>query len=592
MEEKNRRESLEIGEEVASEYFIYTSKTKDADMPKGAMLTHLQVDSSVKGIPQGVFFGCDSLKYVRLPETLSRIGRVAFARCSKLKCVQFVSDGQLGTLSKDPDLKNGTIIFPESAVLQIDHRAFQHCYSLRKVIVCSNSTKLGEAAFYECCGLISVQLPEGLQVIEPWLFRGCRSLTTFKTPSSVTKIGDYAFCGCRSLTSFDLPHGLVEIGTSSFQQCVSIEFLQIPPTVSSIGNSAFNCCSGLKHIDLPPSLEKIESETFYGCYRLEYIELHAAVSFIGDYAFGLCRSLSHIRIPPNVERIVSTAFTNCTSLISVELPEGFLFDIDISQSLSLMNVAGPIDQSLFSGDDFHRDSMLGCIVDDYDDLVRRLNHRFDISPLNKLCYYQSYHSSEDTMLQLSSLMEGDPLAATTQVDEFGMTPLHILSLSQTPNLDMLLAVMNEGRADHIIHGTDLFGSTPMDYLCLNRMPNSTEVIRRVLQTRFDYCLGVEVSGQSDTIWQAVEEALAVNWSSRRREIGRVYFDLANYERNEILSLLELCLWKIKIDEISCKKEQIGDRESCRINCGASVVLPHVLPFLDKLQEEDYFAHSP
>eukprot|EP00980_Cylindrotheca_fusiformis_P024692 scaffold12279_cov61-Cylindrotheca_fusiformis.AAC.1 len=111
------------------------------------------------------------------------------------------------------------------------------------------------------------------------------------------------------------------------------------------------------------------------------------------------------------------------------------------------------------------------------------------------------------MAQLRSLMENDPVAATNQMDEFGMTPLHVISLSQTPNLDILLAVMKGGRPDHIIQSRDSFGSTPMDYLCLNRTPNSTHVIRRVLQTRFDYLLGSEGSLKSDAIRQAIDEAL-------------------------------------------------------------------------------------
>eukprot|EP00980_Cylindrotheca_fusiformis_P024705 scaffold12321_cov84-Cylindrotheca_fusiformis.AAC.1 len=86
-----------------------------------------------------------------------------------------------------------------------------------------------------------------------------------------------------------------------------------------------------------------------------------------------------------------------------------------------------------------QNSKLGSIVDSDEDLNRKLKHRFDNSPMNKLCYYQSYHSLEDSMLQLRSLMVDDPLATTKQVDEFGMTPLHVLSLSHTPNLDMMLA---------------------------------------------------------------------------------------------------------------------------------------------------------
>eukprot|EP00980_Cylindrotheca_fusiformis_P009590 scaffold2123_cov96-Cylindrotheca_fusiformis.AAC.3 len=80
------------------------------------------------------------------------------------------------------------------------------------------------------------------------------------------------------------------------------------------------------------------------------------------------------------------------------------------------------------------------------------------------------------MVQLRNLMDESPLAATTtQVDKFGRTPRHFLSLSQTPNLDMLLASYDERRqpGDHIFLCIDSFGFTPMDYFsCSNRISNS------------------------------------------------------------------------------------------------------------------------
>eukprot|EP00980_Cylindrotheca_fusiformis_P020520 scaffold7572_cov118-Cylindrotheca_fusiformis.AAC.9 len=47
--------------------------------------------------------------------------------------------------------------------------------------------------------------------------------------------------------------------------------------------------------------------------------------------------------------------------------------------------------------------------------------------------------------------------------------------------------------------------------------------------------------------------------------------------------MELFLWKLKIDKFGFKKEQIADRQNCRIKCGASIVIPHVLSFRNKLQ---------
>eukprot|EP00980_Cylindrotheca_fusiformis_P006825 scaffold1428_cov98-Cylindrotheca_fusiformis.AAC.3 len=169
-----------------------------------------------------------------------------------------------------------------------------------------------------------------------------------------------------------------------------------------------------------------------------------------------------------------------------------------------------------------------------------------------------------------------------------MTPLHVLSLSQTPNLDMLLAVMDAGKSGHMARAMDSFGCTPMDYLFLNRMPNSNEVIRRLFQTRFDQVPGVLDQFRKSDVFPAIDEALAGDWASRKSKIGEV---VRKFERKEILSLLELCLWEVKIGEATSKKVKIGeatstkeqilaDRQRCRVMSGAAVVIPHVLPFLD------------
>eukprot|EP00980_Cylindrotheca_fusiformis_P015371 scaffold4314_cov116-Cylindrotheca_fusiformis.AAC.1 len=63
MEERKdskKRKSSEI-EKVDPEFFVYTSETKDTDIPKET-LTHLRVVSSVQKIPERSFEGCYQLK--------------------------------------------------------------------------------------------------------------------------------------------------------------------------------------------------------------------------------------------------------------------------------------------------------------------------------------------------------------------------------------------------------------------------------------------------------------------------------------------------------------------------------------------------
>eukprot|EP00980_Cylindrotheca_fusiformis_P008545 scaffold1813_cov109-Cylindrotheca_fusiformis.AAC.3 len=450
--------------------------------------------------------------------------------------------------------------------------------TVRRVKIAENLSKIPDEAFKEHQELEEVILSSSLKSIR---YQGLEK-EEVGIPSSVKVIEDAAFAGCQLLGTLDLNEGL-----------------------ERIGHHAFSCCESLTEVDVPSTVNVVDNYAFQDCRLVARLGLNEGLERIGEYAFIGCDSLSHVRMPQSVNGIETTAFSSYSywsrsCLISIEFPEECSFLIDLSGCQSLVSLAGPMPTFSWRVDRelFFAGSKLGSLVDNKADLIHRLKHRFDNSPLNKLCYYQSYQSLDGGMTQLRSRMEdGNPLAATSQTDEFGMTPLHVLSLSQTPNLDMLLAVIDAGKPGHMVRIMDSFGCTPMDYLSLNRMPASTEVIRRVLQTHFGQVMGLDQFWKSDML-QAIDEALAVEWSSRKSEVGRV---VRKYERKEIISLLELCLWKVKIDgavskkvkidgavskkvrigEATSEKEQIlTDRQRCRVTSGADIVISHVLPFLD------------
>ena len=63
------------------------------------------------------------------------------------------------------------------------------------------------------------------------------------------------------------------------------------------------------------------------------------------------------------------------------------------------------------------------------DLVEALKHRFDGLPIHELCYYHSNKSTNETVQRFKHEAVIDE-----KVDEFGMTPFHLLALSQTPSI--------------------------------------------------------------------------------------------------------------------------------------------------------------
>jgi hypothetical protein len=614
--ESNNEESYNV--------FIYNEDTKN-EIPSD--VTHVKVDPSVQKIPAYAFQDCLWLVEVEFSEGLEVIGRNAFYECRNLKHTNKLPSTlrEIGDFAFNCCSNLDSIEFPEGLQV-VGEAAFASCSRVERIKIASAHVVIKRGAFGCCISLTSVELPEGLQVIREYCFLECKSLTTVKVESSVIQIEADAFRGCTSLASLDLPEGLQSIGDRSFQGCESLESLHIPSTVCKIGTGVFSECTGLKHMHIPSNVARIGARAFQGCTQLAWVHLLGNLHTIEEFTFRDCAFLTHLKIPSSVTRIERSAFSDCTRLISLELPEGLdMIDLDLVHYEdyyarpnicgwpSLVNLVLPTEQHVQQlGDDVHEvmeGLKLGTVVNNFDDLVIKLQHRFDSLPVHRLCYYQSYYPLMETIQNLRKSIDTDP-SAVRKVDYFGMTPFHILALSQTPNLSLFQALLKVYKVD-IICTRDKFGSTPMDYLCLNHTPDASGVFKSLIVQRIQW-LGL---GQ----WKvdmlvALNEILAVDWSSRRREIGILYFYLATYERLEAISLLELALWKVNIDERkavqsnehldyegSLKKlilvesdlgqEEGADRQSCRIKSGAEVVILNVLPFLDKVCLDDYYSED-
>ena len=100
---------------------------------------------------------------------------------------------------------------------------------------------IGAYGFGYCLDLASVNLPEGLETIEPYAFYSS-ALTTVEIPSSVKEIPEGVFFVCDYLTSVKLNEGLTTIGDYAFQNTIFTE-IELPSTLTSIGEEAFTSCT-------------------------------------------------------------------------------------------------------------------------------------------------------------------------------------------------------------------------------------------------------------------------------------------------------------------------------------------------------------
>lgn len=155
-------------------------------------------------------------------------------------------------------------------------------------------TSIGRSAFQGYESLLSVEIPEGITLINGHAFACCTSLQTVRIPQSVTSIRGNAFSGCKHLTSIIIPSNVTWIGEMVFSNCSALTSVVIPEGVTTIDKSLFLECSSLIFVSIPSTVRSVDASAFEGCVSL--LEIHLLTSeppmvdtdwlFLDDFTFG------------------------------------------------------------------------------------------------------------------------------------------------------------------------------------------------------------------------------------------------------------------------------------------------------------------
>ena len=304
----------------------------------------------VKSIGRGVFYGCDSLTHIFIPEGVTIVGNPIGKEYPLIKSLIIRSDmdaedAEFDFLAADSlrvievpanmlNVNRGGLGFTRPAFDSVtvtagtlDYKGFEFlnlCRSTLRYINLSKAenTELPDEALAECLRADSIVLPANLERIGCSALRGCMALKSIDIPASVTEIDDNAFENCFSLLSINFggTEGTpVEAGRAAVPAAQS--------ALRRIGNWAFYNCHRLQHLVIPEGVTEIGDAAFYGCTYLEDLELPSTVTRIGDNCFALCSKLKQIRVraavPPEIE---AKTFYDVNREIPVYVPEDYLDD--------------------------------------------------------------------------------------------------------------------------------------------------------------------------------------------------------------------------------------------------------------------------
>lgn len=268
---------------------------------KNSAIESIVIPDSVTAIEYLAFGGCQSLVSVTLSENIKSIASYAFGDSLNLVFNEYDNAYYLGTANnpyyalikvKDTSITSCEI---NPATKLIAGWAFSGCTRLESIHIPDSVAYIGEAAFYNCKGVLSITVGENnenfcaidnclIDIEGKTLIQGCRN-SIIPDDGSVVYIGYAAFYGNTFITDLIIPEGIESIGDNAFYECKNIETVTIPNSLTHIGDYSFYNCFKIKEVRYMGSEEEsvaLKNSIRPGSGNAEFVSANAIYNYVPE----------------------------------------------------------------------------------------------------------------------------------------------------------------------------------------------------------------------------------------------------------------------------------------------------------------------
>lgn len=313
-------------------------------------------------IDENAFSGCSGITNLELPDSVVNINQKAFYRAGVTRV--FISKNVKSMFSKTFHPFYGCqsidniAVDSENQYYKSENNLLLNKSGTTLYIACKGSGAIPQTVItigkYSYAGLEtlkSLNLPEGVKIIDSGAFRDCVNLSQISFPSTVTSFKNEAFANT-GFVDFVIPNTVTNLDQNLFAECSKLKNITLPANfvVPFNFHTIFTLCPVLESISLggehknyitkqnsllskdgtelvfgvlnstiPSSVTSIAKDAYCG-RDIESIVIPSSVTNIGSAAFWQCKKLKSVIIPSGVTVIESQTFASCEKLTTITIP--------------------------------------------------------------------------------------------------------------------------------------------------------------------------------------------------------------------------------------------------------------------------------
>lgn len=207
----------------------------------------------------GVFYGCNFVCELIIPESVEVIGGGTFGNCKNFYGEIHLPDGLKwigpGAFEGCENF-TGDLVIPQG-VTNIPYSCFNGTWLGGTLVLHDGITTIGDGAFANTGLKGELRLPKNLEVISHNVFYNCDFSGELVLPENLYTIGDKSFAyNWRLMGVLEIPENVISIGAGAFAHCSSLEGVVFPEGLESIryntdwyeDGGAFQNCFGIGRI--------------------------------------------------------------------------------------------------------------------------------------------------------------------------------------------------------------------------------------------------------------------------------------------------------------------------------------------------------